>query len=191
MSDATGAHEVGIRIAASLREHGVEYAIGGALALNLWGPARGTRDVDINLFVTEDRLGQAFDALRAAGVGFDPTEARRRAGREGMFVGRASGMRVDVFVPSIDYSWEAASTRVTVDTPAGPIDFLSAEALSVFKLLFYRPKDLVDLSHLVALMREELDHALVRDRIVAMMGEDDERTRAWDRIVSEQLSLDA
>ncbi len=53
-----------MRIARGLAAAGIDYAIGGALALNLWGPARGTRDVDVNLFVTEDRLDAAIDALQ-------------------------------------------------------------------------------------------------------------------------------
>jgi hypothetical protein len=60
--------------------------------------------------------------------------------------------------------------------------FLSAEALAVFKLLFFRGKDMVDLERLVA-VRPELDRAYVRERIVEMMGEDDARTQRWDEIV--------
>lgn len=169
---------------------GIEYAIGGALALNLWGPARGTRDVDVNLFIPESRLDEAIDALRATGVEVDRDAAHRRARREGMFVGELEGMRIDVFTPSIDYSWVAAETRVTVETPDGPTDFLSAEALAVFKLMFFRPKDVVDLTHLVAIQRDEMDLSHVRDWVVRMMGEDDERVSKWDQIVAEQLALD-
>ncbi|MFT7621879.1 MAG: hypothetical protein ACI9WU_001044, partial [Myxococcota bacterium] len=94
------------------------------------------------------------------------------------------------FVPSIEFSWVAAASRVTVQTDYGPIDFLSAEALAVFKLLFFRPKDIVDLSNLIALQRDDMDHASVREHIVKMMGEEDERVHTWDRILREQLSLD-
>ena len=190
MAEIPSAHVLGIRIARALRDAGIDYALGGALALNLWGPARGTLDVDVNLFVEEDRLDDAFDALEDAGVSLERGVARGRAEREGMFVASLEGMRVDVFLPSIDYSWEAASTRVTAETPDGPVDFLSAEALAVFKLLFFRPKDLVDLSHLVAMQRDDMDLAGVRRSIVEMMGETDERVVAWDRIVREQTDLD-
>lgn len=190
MSEVPAAHEVALHIASTLFSSGIDYAIGGALALNLWGPARGTRDVDINLFIQPDALADAFAALESAGVNLDRATCRRRAEREGMFVGDYDGMRIDVFVPSIDFSWVAAASRVTVQTDRGPIDFLSAEALAVFKLLFYRPKDLVDLSNLVALQRDDLDHSSVREHIVGMMGEENERVRSWDRILQEQLSLD-
>jgi hypothetical protein len=51
----------------------------------------------------------------------------------------------------------------------------------VFKRLFFRAKDLVDLERLVA-VRPELDAAYIRRWIADMMGEDDARTRRWDEI---------
>jgi hypothetical protein len=54
---------------------------------------------------------------------------------------------------------------------------VSAEALSVLKLLFFRSKDLADLEQLVAVQGSGLDHAWVRSCLVSMLGE------AWDRIV--------
>jgi hypothetical protein len=56
--------------------------------------------------------------------------------------------------------------------------------LSVFKLMFFRAKDVVDLERLVAVQGSHLDHAYVRKHIVEMMGEDDERTKTWDRLVA-------
>jgi hypothetical protein len=93
-------------------------------------------------------------------------------------------MRIDVFLPSIPFAREAEKTRVRIVDDAGWSGwFLSAEAIAVFKLLFFRGKDMVDLERLVA-VRPELDRAYVRRWIVDMMGEDDDRTRRWDDIVS-------
>ncbi len=61
--------------------------------------------------------------------------------------------------------------------------FLSPELLSCFKLLFFRPKDLLDLERLVS-TSTSLNASRVRELIVGVMGEDDERVRAWDDIVT-------
>jgi hypothetical protein len=61
--------------------------------------------------------------------------------------------------------------------------FLSPEALAVFKLLFFRTKDIADLERLVAV--REIDARYVRDAIVEMMGHDDERVARWDALVRE------
>ena len=52
----------------------------------------------------------------------------------------------------------------------------------MFKLLFFRGKDRVDLERLIA-VRPELDRGYVRRWIVEMMGDADERVAAWDEMV--------
>jgi hypothetical protein len=179
-----GAAEAAQRIADALEAAGLPYAIGGALALAIAGVPRGTADVDVNLFVADDRIPEAIDVLVSLGVDVDATAAIVRAQRDGMFVGRWDHMRIDVFLPSIPFAREAERTRIHVtDTTGWSGWFLAAEALAVFKLLFFRGKDLVDLERLVA-VRPELDRAYVRRWIVEMMGEDDQRSRKWDEIVA-------
>ncbi len=60
---------------------------------------------------------------------------------------------------------------------------LSAESLCVFKLLFFRDKDIADLRRLVARQAPSLDHAYVRRWMVDMVGESDDRIATWDEIV--------
>ena len=163
----------------------IPYAVGGALALAIAGVPRGTADVDVNVFVEGDRIHEVIEVLRRGGVEVDAPSAVARARVDGMFVGRLDGMRIDVFVPSIPFSYEAERTRIRItDDEQWSGWFLSAEAIAIFKLLFFRGKDRVDLERLVA-VRPDLDRAYVREWIVRMMGEDDERTRRWDRIVEE------
>lgn len=175
--------EAAQRIADALEGAGLPYAIGGALALAIAGVPRGTADVDINVFVPEDRVPDAIAVLAKLGIEI-PEAATTQARERGMFAGRWDGMRIDVFLPSIEFAFEAERTRVHIVDGAGWAGwFLSAEALAVFKLLFFRGKDLVDLERLVA-VRPELDCGYVRRWIVDMMGEDDERTRRWDAITA-------
>src|SRR5438552_2687491 len=83
------------------------------------------------------------EALRCAAM------ASAEAAAEGWFTAWDGAIRVDVFVPSIEFSWEARATRQQLDFLGENIWFLSAEALCVFKLLFFRTKDLADLEQLV------------------------------------------
>lgn len=177
------AAEAGLAIARAFDQAGVPYALGGALALGAHGVPRGTLDVDVNVFVDEARLPGVLERLRDLGVEIDLAAALARAKQDGMCVGRWAGMRIDVFVPSIPFSHEAGRTRVQLGDPSGgDVWFLSAEAIAIFKLLFFRPKDLADLERLSAVQGSDLDRAYVRRWIVEMMGEDDERVSAWDRI---------
>lgn len=179
-----GAAEAAQLIADALESAGLPYAIGGALALAVAGVPRGTVDVDVNVFVTEERLEQVFDILASLGIEVDRPRAAAQTQREGMFVGRWDGMRIDVFLPSIPFAREAEATRIRVSDPAGWSGwFLSAEAVAIFKLLFFRGKDVVDLERLVAVAPHDFDSSYVRRWIVEMMGEHDARVRAWDELV--------
>jgi hypothetical protein len=175
--------EAGLAIARALEERGIKYAIGGALAYGLWGVPRATIDVDLNVFTDDEGLRVVVDALRSLGITADEGQAREGSRRRGMFSVRFGPFRVDIFTPSIAFYLEAERTRVRQTVEGQQAWFLSAEALAVFKLLFFRAKDLVDLERLLAVQGERLDHVYVRRQIVSMMGEDDERVVRWDELV--------
>lgn len=184
MSDAIllPAPEVARHVADALESIGVPYAIGGAIAYGYHGPPRATNDVDVNVFVEPEKLGPVLDALEAAGATVDKADAFATARDRGDFIVRYGGMRVDVFTPSIELSYSAAQRRQRLLLLGRPVDVLSAEDLVLFKLLFFRPKDLLDIERLVRFRGEQLDHGYVRRWIVEMMGEHDERTLAWDQM---------
>ena len=187
MTPPTDAFEAGIRIATALESHGVSYALGGALAYGQYGIPRATNDVDVNVFVDPASLQPVVAALRSLGIQVDEQTARREADAEGLFIVHLDGLRIDVFTPSIDFSWEAERTRVWHVVEGTGVWFLSAEALCVFKLLFFRGKDVVDLERLVAVRREAVDREYVRSKLVEMMGSDDPRVATWDRLWSDPL----
>jgi hypothetical protein len=103
----------------------------------------------------------------------------------GQFVAHLGPWRIDVYVPSIDFSWEAARTRQERVWRGRSYWFLSAEALCVFKLLYFRPKDLVDIERLLATQGPRLEAAYVRRWLVEMMGDEDVRVKKWDELVAQ------
>jgi hypothetical protein len=161
----------------------VPYAIGGALAYGLWAIPRATADVDVNVFVDDSALDRVLDALESVDIEVDRPRCIREAAARGMFVLQMGLYRIDVFTPSIDFSWEAERTRVEHIIDGDRIWFLSAEAIAIFKMLFFRPKDIVDLQRLIAVQAERLNRGYVRDWLVRMMGESDERVGKWDELV--------
>lgn len=172
-----------LQMAATLEHAQIPYAIGGALALGIWGVPRGTVDVDVNVFVEGEGVRHVARLLRSLSIDLDEDRAVSEASARGMFVGSWDGMRIDVFTPSIEFSDEALRTRVrrrALDVEAW---YLSAEAIAVFKLLFFRSKDIADLERLVAVA--DLDTAYVRRWIVSMMGSDDPRVGRWDALVAD------
>lgn len=177
-ADVSGA---ALRVARALELAGKPYAIGGAIALTMHGYVRATDDVDINVFCPPEELPAVLALFSGLGLRFDAAQVAQDAEREGWFTVWDGAIAVDVFVPSIDFSWEALRSRVKLPFLGESAWFLSAEALCVFKLLFFRTKDLADLEQLV-LTATALDRDLVRSTISRLMGEGDARVRAWDDI---------
>lgn len=173
-----------LAFAAALEARGVDYAIGGALALSMWSEPRMTSDVDVNVFVEPEGLEPVFDAIEAVGARVDRALARRQAEDRGMFIARWPSLHpLDVFIPSIEFSYEAARTRVRRRIDDREAWFLSAEGIAIFKLYFFRGKDRVDVERLVQ-VRPQLDRAYIRRRLVDDLGADDERVAFWDAVVA-------
>lgn len=182
MSDADSVTAVVKRLIDVLEPTGERYAFGGAIALAAWSEPRATADVDLILWIDESRLDRAIELLRAAGVAIaDEALARAEASRRGMFVGQAGRTRVDVFVPSIPFYDEAVTRRVRTAIAGKQTWVHSAEVLAVFKMLFFRSKDLVDLERMLEVRGKDFDRAFVRQALVEMFGEDD-RIEKWDAL---------
>jgi hypothetical protein len=171
-----------VRFARVLEAAGVPYAIGGAIAYGFWGVPRGTRDLDVNVFLPADRADAVVETLVVAGLEIDRTVARATALERGDARGLYDDIPVDLFFLSIPLHESAARRTVQVTLLDTPIRVLSAEDLTVFKLLFFRGKDVVDVERLVAVQGDRLDRSYVRSWLVACVGEDDERVRRWDAI---------
>lgn len=181
---APAAPDLARRLADILEAAGVPYAIGGALALGVWGFPRATNDVDLDVFVAADALAPVLEVLRCGGFAVDVDAALSSARERGDFKAWFEGVRVDVFVASLPF-YDSVKRRVRRAPIEGrPAWFLSPEDLAVFKLLFFRTKDILDVERLVAFLGSSVDGTYVRNWLCDLVGEDDERVRWWDRIVA-------
>jgi hypothetical protein len=188
------APEVARHLADALEHAGIPYAIGGALALSVWGFPRATNDVDLDVFVSLEALDPALEVLRQAGCLFDRAGVLSSAASRGDFAVRYAGMRVDVFIPSIPV-YASAQQRVRRAPLLGrQASYLAPEDLAIFKMLFFRTKDILDVERLLAFGADRFDRGYVRNWLVDLVGGDDERVGRWDRLVEDvdaSLSGDA
>jgi hypothetical protein len=179
--DAT---EAAVHFARALQVAGIPYAIGGAIAYGFFGAARGTHDVDINVFVPGEAAQNALEVLVAAGLSIDLMEATASARERGDARGSFRGLPVDLFFNSIPAHDRAATRRHRVELLGVPIDVLSPEDTATFKMLSFRGKDLVDVERLLSMMGSRLDRTIVRSALVEVVGPDDYRVRKWDELTA-------
>ncbi len=57
-----------------------------------------------------------------------------------------------------------------------------AETLAVFKMMFFRRKDLADAEQILRSQGAAFDRTWVPEQLVAMYGERDPRLAAWDEL---------
>ena len=185
MTEYPSAAEVARDLADALESEGIPYAIGGALALGFYATPRATVDIDVNVFLPPaSGFDLTLEVLERAGfVGADSHDVMKSTAREeGQFRGHVKRMRVDVFVPAIDFYAQLEDRMQQVVLFDRPIWILGAEDLAILKLLFFRPKDLVDVD---AIMRDQgrtLDRTYIRSTLVDLVGNDDARIVALDEL---------
>jgi hypothetical protein len=172
MSDAGGLPEKMLAIHEHLTTAGIDHAFGGALAL-AWctQQARGTIDLDVNMFVGPERADESLAALPAGVVA--SAEDRALLVRDGQARLWWGSTPIDVFLNTTEFHEEVAA-RVRWEPFAGSLlPFLACDDLAVFKAFFNRTKDWADLEA----MREAgtLDVAAVAGVLATFLGGDDDR----------------
>jgi hypothetical protein len=156
---AHGLSERMLAIHDALVAGGFPHAIGGAIALGYCTlEARATQDVDINVFVPPWRTRDVFAALprEIAVTGLD----LERAERDGQVRLRWELTPIDLFFSVLPF--HDAVERNIRHVPFGDrtIPVLSCTALAVFKAMFDRPRDWIDIEAMVEARSLDLDEAL-------------------------------
>jgi hypothetical protein len=167
------------RLAERLDEAAIPYAIGGAYALAAHGVVRMTTDLDVSVYVAEDRLDALFDALERAGCLFERGRARADVALSNLFSTRCGHVFVDVFVSFHSHHAAAKDRRVAIAGADGrPRWFLSIEDLVIHKLAMHRGKDLLDLERVFAAFGSRLDLAYIDRWVAAIAPDPGDRRRA-------------
>lgn len=158
-----------LAIAAALDEADLPYAFGGALALAYaTEEPRGTRDIDVNVFVAPTDVATVFGALPREVA---HTDVDRRA------VQRDEQVRlfwddtpVDLFFAAHAIHHDAALRSRRVEFAGTQVPVLAPIDLAVFKTLFDRAKDWVD----IETMRDSgtLDTGAAATAVAALLGDD-------------------
>jgi hypothetical protein len=160
---------------------GIDHAFGGALAL-AWctEQARGTLDIDLNLFLPP---AERDEVLRVLPDEIAVSEA------DGAAIERDGQVRlwwevtpVDLFFNTTPFH-EAVAERVRWEPFAGrELPFLSCQDLAVFKVFFDRTKDWADLEAMHAAGTLDVEHVL--GVVVRYLGGEDDRVERVRRVAA-------
>lgn len=182
---------IAARVASALAGKGVETAIGGAIALGFWAEPRGTLDVDITLFLPPEDTDRCCDLLIEVGCEFDWVEAVTSLREHGYAPVRHSGLRLDVFLPLIDFYGAARERRRSVPLAGAEVSIWDAETLCVFKMMFFREKDIADIGSMLRHSDPSFDSEWVERSLEQIFGARDPRVSRWREIVEAQDASEA
>jgi len=172
-------------LAEQLQSRNQEYALGGAIALGYWGEPRGTVDVDVTLFMPPERPSECVWLLQDIGCQLAPVKAAESLREHGFCRVTFAGTDVDVFLPLVPFYETARARRRHVELGGQPIVVWDAETLAVFKMMFFRRKDLADIEQILRTHATQFDRAWVREQLADMYGIRDTRLSTWDDLVRE------
>jgi hypothetical protein len=161
-----------LAIGAALEDKHFPHAFGGALALAFCTErARGTIDIDVNVFVAQDQARTVVEALPGQVVATDgDLIALDRDGQTRLWWEQTP---VDLFLDTTEFHVEAAQRRQFHEFGGRQLPFLGCSDLAVFKAFFNRTKDWADLEEMLAIGAINVDQTI--GVLVRYLGEDDER----------------
>ena len=159
-------------IHAALDGAALPHAFGGALAL-AWCTerARGTIDIDVNVFAGTHRVAEVLAALPdEIAWSADDVALLERDGQQRLWW---DGTPVDLFLNTTEFHERTAGRARWEEFDGELLPFLSCSDLAVFKAFFNRTKDWADLEEMQAAGTLDLD--LVTGVLVRYLGPVDER----------------
>lgn len=156
----------------ALDSESIPHAFGGALAL-AWctGTARGTIDIDVNIFCRPDQAVEVFAALPPdVKWGAGDIESVESTGQVRLWW---DSTPLDIFMNTTDYHQDVQQ-RCRVESFVGEdIPFLGCSDLAVFKAFFNRTKDWADIEAMID--AGTLDYERVIGVLTVYLGSDGER----------------
>lgn len=149
------------------------HAFGGAIALAYCTrEPRGTRDIDVNVFVGKDQANAVVRALPSEViVDAGSLELLRRDGQARFWW---DDTPVDLFLDVHDFHRQIAAEIREVPFEGRSIPVLSCDALAVFKAFFNRTRDWADIEAMLEVA--SLDGDRVLGTLVRLLGADDPAT---------------
>ena len=152
----------------------VQHAFGGALALAYYAEPRATIDIDLNVFVPAERFADVLNPLAGLGAAADDPTLGVLARRDGQVRVMWDGTPIDLFFSYDPFHDAAAAARHVVPFADSTIQILSADHLTVCKVIYNRPRDWVDIEAILA-TGTDLRTAEVLRWVARIAGDEDPR----------------
>ena len=170
---------------AALRDHGVNYALIGGIAVTIRGRSRFTRDIDFLLDMPQVRLPALLDELAQRGFEFD-LASTIAAWHQGLLTMTWRGrIRVDWMRPVVPSYQHILDLATEVEIDHQPTRVATAEGLILLKLTAWRSTDQEDIRALLAKHAGQLDLDWIRREYAQLSAPSDPAIVGFEVMVQE------
>lgn len=150
-------------IGASLKKQAFPYMIIGGQAVLLYGEPRLTRDIDITLGVSADRLNDLLALIKEMALKPLPQDVATFV-RQTMVlpaIDEATGIRVDFIFSFTPYETSAIQRAKKISILGHDVCFASPEDVIIHKIFAGRPRDIED-ARIIILKNPAIDYSYIR-----------------------------
>jgi len=173
-------------IAQTLERARIPYAFGGAIALAYYAAPRGTEDIDVNVFLTTKEAGMCWEELERLGIE-SPAGDRDTHGHQVVLSWEHTPIHVFLSYDAFHESCKARARQVPFAD--GEIRILSAEDITIFKVIYDRPKDRAEVREVLLCLGERMDVAYTIGWLEKTLGSEDARVTGFRRAASELVAV--
>ena len=163
--------DTAVEIASFLDEQNIPYAIIGGLAVQYWGEARTTRDIDMVVLVAPDRLESFFNAaVRRFKPRLQDAVPFAQTNRV-LLISGTDGTPVDISLGIPGYEEEVIRRAVIVTFPGQhTIRLIGPEDLIIHKCIAGRPRDQEDIERILVRQKLLVDIDYIRQWLSEFAG---------------------
>ena len=159
-----------MRISQALEQAGIPYAFGGAIALAYYAAPRGTENIDVNVFSRADEASTLSKALERLGIG-SPAGVRDVHPHQRVLFWEHTPIHVFFAYDAFHESCKTRARRVPFAD--GEIWILSAEDITIFKVIYDRPKDRTEVREVLLCLGERMDITYTLEWLERLLGGED------------------
>jgi predicted nucleotidyltransferase len=161
------------RVAQQLEGAGLPYMVIGDQAVLLYGEPRLTKDIDVTLGATLDRLPEVLELVEA--MGLEPLVDPEQFTRETMVLpcrDPGTEVRVDLIFSYSPYERQALERARPIELAGDQVRFASLEDVIIHKVIAGRPRDMED----------------VKGMLIKNPGADIDYVRSWLQDFADSLN---
>ncbi|MBN2400580.1 MAG: hypothetical protein JXI33_09620 [Candidatus Aminicenantes bacterium] len=153
----------------------------GGMANAIWGEPRATLDIDITIWVEDEKIQNLIQSLTPV-FKLLPENPREFISKNRVLpISTQTNTRIDLLFGMLQFEESAISRAIEIDIHGTPVRFCTAEDLILHKIISVREKDLHDAENITARQKNKLDIAYLEPRIkeLAEILEKPEVLKKW------------